>query len=59
VLLHLAIKKSTKKRRGLSQIIGALLMLSIVVIIGTAILLPGLTALEDFRNVMLVEDEKK
>ena len=33
-------------------------MLSIVVVIGTAILLPGLSAIEDFRNVMLVEDEK-
>jgi len=58
VLLHLAIRKSTKKRRGVSQIIGALLMLSIVVIVGTAILLPGLSAIEDFRNVISVADQK-
>ena len=58
MLLDLAIKKSTQKRRGISQIIGTLLMLSIVVIIGTAILLPGLSAIDDFRNIISVEDEK-
>ena len=57
-MLHLVIRKSTQKRRGVSQIIGALLMLSIVVIVGTAILLPGLSAIEDFRNVISVEDAK-
>jgi len=57
-VLHLVIRKSTQKRRGVSQIIGALLMLSIVVIVGTAILLPGLSAIEDFRNVISVEDAK-
>ena len=55
---YIVVRKSTRKRRGISQIIGALLMLSIVVVIGIAILLPGLSAIEDFRNVMLVEDEK-
>lgn len=58
MILYIVVSKSTRKRRGVSQIIGALLMLSIVVVIGTAILLPGLSAIEDFRNVMLVEDEK-
>jgi len=58
VLLHLVIRKSTKKRRGVSQIIGALLMVAVVVIVGTAILLPGLSAIEDFRNVISVEDRK-
>ncbi len=57
-MLQLVIRKSTQKRRGVSQIIGALLMLSIVVIVGTAILLPGLSAIEDFRNVISVEDAK-
>ena len=57
-MLHLVIRKSTQKRRGVSQIIGALLMLSIVVVVGTAILLPGLSAIEDFRNVISVEDAK-
>jgi len=57
-VLHLVIRKSTQKRRGVSQIIGALLMLSIVVVVGTAILLPGLSAIEDFRNVISVEDAK-
>jgi len=57
-VLQLVIRKSTQKRRGVSQIIGALLMLSIVVIVGTAILLPGLSAIEDFRNVISVEDAK-
>lgn len=50
--------KLSRKRRGVSQIIGSLLMLAIVVVIGIAILVPGLSAINDFRNVMLVEDEK-
>ena len=58
MLLHLVIRKSTKKRRGVSEIIGALLMVAVVVIVGTAILLPGLSAIEDFRNVISVEDAK-
>jgi len=58
VIPYIVVRKLTRKRRGISLIIGELLMLSIVVVIGTAILLPGLSAIEDFRNVMLVEDEK-
>lgn len=51
-------KKITRGRRAISQIIGALMMVAIVTVVGTAILFPGLSAIQDFRNVMEVEGDK-
>ena len=34
------------------------MMVAIVTVVGTAILFPGLSAIEDFRNVMNVEEDK-
>lgn len=43
---------SFKKRRGLGQIMGALLMLAIVVPIGSVILLNGVSEISAFNNTM-------
>ena len=51
-------KKITRGRRAISEIIGVLMMVAIVTVVGTAILFPGLAAIEDFRNVMEVEGDK-
>ena len=43
---------SLKKRRGLSQIMGGLLMLAIVVPLGSVVLLSGVTEITAFNNSM-------
>jgi len=45
------------KRRGLSQIIGSLLMLAIVVPIGSVILVGGMTQINNFNNSLLTSTE--
>ena len=41
-----------KKRRGLSQIMGSLLMLAIVVPLGSVVLFSGITEITAFNNSM-------
>ena len=45
------------KRRGLSQIIGSLLMLAIVVPIGSVILVGGMTQINNFNNSLSISTE--
>lgn len=43
---------------GISQIIGALLMLAIVSVVGSGILLQGMVSINDFNNIIFKLDER-
>ncbi len=48
----LTIKNRTYSRRAVSEIIGTLIMMMIVLSIGTVVLFQGMTGVNDFNNIM-------